>query len=61
MHPTSRVKLNGFHFAGCIVLAASFAALSGSWPLFVLIAAGLVAARISTGDIRPAATIGRRR
>ena len=49
---TSRDKLNAVHFAGSIGIAAIFAALAGSWPLFIVVAAALVGTSLFTGEIR---------
>ena len=53
MTRTSRDKLNAVHLLGSIGLAAMFAALAGSWPLFVIVAAALVGTSLFTGEIRP--------
>ena len=52
MTRTSRDKLNAAHMVGSIGVAALFAALADSWPLFVVIAASLVGASVVTGEIR---------
>ena len=50
---TSRDKLNATHLLGSIGIAAMFAALAGSWPLFVIVAGALVGTSLFTGEIRP--------
>jgi len=52
MPRSSRDKLNSLHLGGSIAIAAAIAVLSGSWQLFVLVAAALVAASLYTGEIR---------
>jgi len=52
MTKSSREKLNSMHIAGAIGIAAIFAGVTGSWLIFVLIAAGLISAGIATGEIR---------
>ena len=54
MTRSSRDKLNAIYAIGAIGLAAVFGAISGSWVLFILIAAGLLGVFFSTGQIRPA-------
>ena len=49
---TSQDKLNASHLIGSIGVAGLFAALAGSWPLFILIAAALIGASTATGQIR---------
>jgi FtsH-binding integral membrane protein len=49
----SRDKLNALHLLGSIVIAAIFAALAGSWPLFIVVTAALVGCSLLTGEIRP--------
>ena len=53
MTRTSRDKLNAVHLLGSIGIAALFAALAGSWPLFVIVAGALVGTSLFTGEIRP--------
>ena len=53
MTRTSRDKLNAVHLLGSFGLAAMFAALAGSWPLFVIVAGALVGTSLFTGEIRP--------
>ena len=55
---TARDKLNSIYVASSVGIAALIAAVAGSWPLLVLIAAVLVGCAIYTGGIRPN---GRRR
>ena len=53
MTQSSRDKLNSFHLMGAIGLAGIIAAVSGSWLLFLLVGAALVAASVLTGEVRP--------
>lgn len=50
---TSKDKLNAVHLVGSLGIAGFFAALAQSWPLFIVIAASLIAAALVTGQIRP--------
>ena len=49
---TSRDKLNAMHLLGSIGIAAMFAALAGSWPLFIVVTVALVGTSLFTGEIR---------
>lgn len=53
----SRDKLNAAHLLGSVGIAAIFAAIAGSWPLFIVVTAALIGCSLLTGEIRP----GRRR
>lgn len=52
MARNSRTKLNSLHATGAVGVAALLAATTGSWPLFVLIAASLLAVSFATGEVR---------
>ncbi|MDB5340525.1 MAG: hypothetical protein JWN70_6144 [Planctomycetaceae bacterium] len=53
MTRSSRDKLNSFHLGGSIGIAAIVAAFSGSWLLFLLVAAALTGAAVISGEVRP--------
>lgn len=55
MTRTARDKLNGWHIGVAVGVAALVGAACESWPLFVLVAAALIAAGLFTGKIRPPA------
>ena len=48
----ARDKLNRHHIVGSIGLAAVIGGLTGSWIIFGVVAAALVATGICNGDIR---------
>ncbi|PHS11662.1 MAG: hypothetical protein COA78_09105 [Blastopirellula sp.] len=52
MPHTSRDKLNSFHLFTGIGIAAVFAAIGGSWFLFIFIAAAFIGTSLATGGIR---------
>jgi len=49
---SSRDKINSQHLLGSIGIAALLGVVSGSWAIFVLIAAALIGASMATGEIR---------
>ena len=49
----ARRKLNQVHVAGSIALAALAGLASGSWAVFAITGALLLAAGVGNGDIRP--------
>ncbi len=49
----ARQKLNAAHIVGCIIMAAIFGSLFGSFGIFVIAAVVLIASAIESGDIRP--------
>lgn len=53
MTRSSRDKLNSFHLMGSIGIAATVAAVSGSWLLFLLVAVALITAAVISGEVRP--------
>ena len=54
MTRSSRDKLNAIYGVFIIAVAALFGAFAGSWLLFVLVTAGLLAVLVQTGLIRSA-------
>lgn len=53
----ARKKLNQANFAGCLLIAAFAGGLTGSWWVFIITAAILLALNLHSGDIR----LGKRR
>lgn len=49
----ARQKLNKIHLAGDIALAAITGLLAGSWWMFLVGVAVMVALDLHTGDVRP--------
>lgn len=49
----ARTKLNSSYIQGGIVAAAIIGWLTGSWVIFFLAAAVLIALSLHSGDIRP--------
>jgi hypothetical protein len=49
---TARHKLNSATIHGALVIAGIVALLIGSWPVFLVVLAVLVATAIHSGDIR---------
>ena len=45
-------KLNASHAVGAIGIAAVIGIVAQSWVLFILVAAGLIAVSLATGEIR---------
>ena len=50
---TARQKLNRFHVIGSLGMAAIVGGLTGSWLVFGVVAAALIAGSIHAGEIRP--------
>ena len=48
----AREKLNGHHVPGALGLAAVVGGLAGSWALFTVVAAALIAGSVYSGEIR---------
>ena len=48
----ARQKLNAAHIFGCIIIAAMFGGVTGSFVVFVIAAAVLIAGSIESGGIR---------
>ena len=61
MTRSSRDKINATHILGSIGIAAFFAAVAESWPLFFLVAGALIGASVVTGEIRMSDRRGRSR
>ena len=49
---SARKKLNYTHITGAIGVAAIIGGLTGSWPVFFVTAAALLAGAVYTGDVR---------
>ena len=50
---SARNKLNVATVNGCLLIAAFVGTMAGSWAVFLLALAALVAGGIASGDIRP--------
>jgi hypothetical protein len=50
---SARHKLNQAYVTGCVLLAGVAGFLSGSWLVFGIALAVLLAANLHSGDIRP--------
>jgi hypothetical protein len=50
---SARAKLNGIYALGCVGLAALIGGAAGSWGIFMIALAALMAAAVHSGDIRP--------
>ena len=50
---SARQKLNGIYAGGSVAVAAIIGALAGSWAVFAITAAVLLACSLAGGDIRP--------
>jgi hypothetical protein len=50
---SARTKLNGIYTLGCVGLAALICGATGSWGIFVIALAVMIAAAVHAGDIRP--------
>ena len=48
----AREKLNDHHIVGSLGVAAVIGGLTGSWVVFAVVAAALVATGVCTGEIR---------
>ena len=49
----AREKLNRFHIIGSLGVAAIIGGLAGSWLVFGVVAAALIAGSIQAGEVRP--------
>ena len=50
---SARKKLNTAYIGGSIVMAGAFGMMAGSWLVFVVVLAILVAFQLYEGNIRP--------
>ena len=48
----AKQKLNSLHTSSVLVVAALFGGMTGSWAVFLIVAAVLWVAAVSSGDIR---------
>lgn len=50
----ARTKLNVAYLNGCLLIAAIFGAMAGSWAVFLVSLAILIVCGVHCGEIRPA-------